>query len=218
ATAFAAALGRDGVRVAPAVTRAPAAADAAVLAEAPAATTAEVVELMLTTSDNTLAEVLARRVAVAAGRPGTFDDASAAVVEQVAALGVDVTGAHLQGASGLGRETRISARTLTGLLAVVAGPEHPELRAIASGLPIAGATGTLLDRYGGADVAPGAGVVRAKTGTLTGVSSLAGYVRDADGRLLAFAVLADAVPPGGSYRARQAQDRFSTLLAGCGCR
>jgi len=218
ATAFAAALGRDGVTVTPGVARAAAAPGAAVLATAPAATTAEVVELMLTTSDNTLAEVLARRVALAAGRPGTFDDASEAVVAQVAALGVDVGGAHLQGGSGLGRDTRLSARTLTGLLALVAGPEHPELRPVASGLPIAGATGTLLDRYDSPDVAGGAGVVRAKTGTLTGVSSLAGYVRDADGRLLAFAVLADAVAPGGSARARQVQDRFSTLLAGCGCR
>ncbi|NAZ83663.1 D-alanyl-D-alanine carboxypeptidase/D-alanyl-D-alanine-endopeptidase, partial [Kineococcus sp. R8] len=218
ATAFAAALARDGVQVAPAPTRARAPQGAAVLAEASSATTAEVVELMLTTSDNTLAEVLARRVAVAAGRPGTFDDASAAVVEQVAALGVDVAGVRLQGGSGLGRDTAISARTLTQLLAVVAGPDHPELRATASGLPVAGATGTLFDRYLSADLVPAAGLVRAKTGTLTGVSSLAGYVVDADGRLLAFAVLSDAVAPGGSYRARQAQDRVATVLAGCGCR
>jgi len=200
------------------VVRASAVAGARTLGEVTSATTAEQVELMLTTSDNTLAEVLARRVAHALDRPATFDDASAAVAEAVGGLGVDVTGVALQGGSGLGRETRLPVRVLTGLLAAVDSGDHPDLAALASGLPVAAVTGTLLDRYDSADEVAGAGVVRAKTGTLSGVSSLAGYVRDADGRLLAFAVVADAVPPGGSVGARDALDRFTSALVGCGCR
>ena len=218
ARTFAGLLAARGVQVIGDPVRAGAQPGAAVLGAVTSATTAEQVELMLTTSDNTLAEVLARRVAAATGRPATFDDASVAVVEQVAAYGVDVAGVHLQGGSGLGRDTRVPARTLTRLLALVAGGEHPELATIASGLPIAAVSGTLLERYDTAEAAGGAGVVRAKTGTLTGVSSLAGLLRDADGRLLAFAVMSDAVPPGGSVRARDAQDRLTTALAGCGCR
>ncbi|PRY16047.1 D-alanyl-D-alanine carboxypeptidase/D-alanyl-D-alanine endopeptidase [Kineococcus rhizosphaerae] len=200
------------------VARAAAQPGAKQLAAVSSATTAEQVELMLTDSDNTLAEVLARRVALATGRTGTFDDASAAVVDEVAALGVDVTGVHLQGASGLGRDARIPARTLTSLLSVIAAGKHPELGAVAAGLPVAAVSGTLADRYDQPDSTAAAGVVRAKTGTLTGVSSLAGFLRDADGRLLAFAVMSDSVTPGGSVTARRAQDRFATALAACGCR
>nr|WP_246314952.1 D-alanyl-D-alanine carboxypeptidase/D-alanyl-D-alanine-endopeptidase [Kineococcus aurantiacus] len=200
------------------VVRAAAAPGARQLAAVESATTAEQVEHMLTTSDNTLAEVLGRRVALATGRTGTFDDASAAVVDEVAALGVDVTGVGLQGVSGLGRGTRVPARALTSVLALVAGGEHPELGPVAAGLPVAAVSGTLADRYDQPGSVAAAGVVRAKTGTLTGVSSLAGFLRDADGRLLAFAVMSDSVAPGGSVQARRAQDRFATALAGCGCR
>jgi D-alanyl-D-alanine carboxypeptidase/D-alanyl-D-alanine-endopeptidase (penicillin-binding protein 4) len=57
--------------------------------------------------------------------------------------------------------------------------------------------------------------VRAKTGSLNGVSALAGVVTDKDGRLLAFAVLADQVVS--RDRAEQALDRIAAELASCGC-
>ncbi|MFB9377518.1 D-alanyl-D-alanine carboxypeptidase/D-alanyl-D-alanine-endopeptidase [Kineococcus gynurae] len=188
------------------------------LAGVDSATTAEVVEIMLTTSDNTIAEVLARRAAVALGRPGTFDEASAVLVEQVASLGVDVEGVRLQGGSGLGRGAVVPVRTLTGVLRVAAEPDRPRLGALASGLAIGGVDGTLLDRYRTPAERGGLGVVRAKTGTLNGVTSLAGYVVDADGRLLAFAVVADRVPFGAGGTARRLVDDFAAGLAACGCR
>jgi D-alanyl-D-alanine carboxypeptidase/D-alanyl-D-alanine-endopeptidase (penicillin-binding protein 4) len=83
-------------------------------------------------------------------------------------------------------------------------------------LPVAAWSGTLADRYVGSS---GAGVVRAKTGTLTSVSTLAGLVQDKGGRLLAFALMADRVGPSAADTdaAEAALDRVASTLASCGC-
>ncbi len=67
------------------------------------------------------------------------------------------------------------------------------MRAALDGFPpVAGLTGTLNDRYGEAGTSEGAGLVRAKTGTLNTVIALSGYVVDTDGRLLVFSFIATA--------------------------
>jgi D-alanyl-D-alanine carboxypeptidase/D-alanyl-D-alanine-endopeptidase (penicillin-binding protein 4) len=123
-----------------------------------------------------------------------------------------VTGLRLLDGSGLARGNRVSAATLAGVLAAAADPARTQLRPIVTGLPVAGLNGTLAERLRG----PAAGVVRAKTGTLTGVGALAGLVVDADGALLAFAILADRVPPEATLPARRALDRFASRLASSG--
>ena len=90
---------------------------------------------------------------------------------------------------------------------------HPALRPLLVGLPVAGASGTLADRYHGPS-APGRGWVRAKTGTLTGVNSLAGTVLDTDGRMLVFALLSNGPNPA-SVRPRL--DALAAELRSCGC-
>ncbi|MFE5084654.1 D-alanyl-D-alanine carboxypeptidase/D-alanyl-D-alanine endopeptidase [Streptomyces mirabilis] len=172
------------------------------------------IERMLTNSDNDIAEAMARQVALATGRAADFDGGSAAIDAELKKLGLPLSGAHFTDGSGLNRDDRLTADLLTALLVKAGDPAHPELRPILTGLPVAGFTGTLSDRY--AHDASGTGLVRAKTGTLTGVNTLAGTVVDADGRLLAFAFLAsDTTDPSA---AQSALDRTASALAGCGCR
>jgi D-alanyl-D-alanine carboxypeptidase/D-alanyl-D-alanine-endopeptidase (penicillin-binding protein 4) len=213
---FAAALTRAGVKVTGPVVRAKAPDGGALLARVESAGVGDLVEHALTDSDNTIAEALARVVAVKAGRQATFADAGVAVLDRVDLLGVPVAGAHLSGGSGLGGGNQVSAHTLARLLVLAAAPSHPELRPLLTGLPVAGASGTLSDRFGTRRESGGLGVVRAKTGTLTGVSALAGTVVDADGRQLGFVILADHVVS--TPAARTALDDAVSALAGCGCR
>lgn len=171
------------------------------------------VERMLTNSDNDIAEALARQAALATGEPASFEGGSAAVRSELKALGLPLDGVRFADGSGLDRADRLTADLLTALLAEAASAAHPELRPVLTGLPVAGFTGTLRSRLGPDTEGPG--LVRAKTGTLTGVSSLAGTLVDADGRLLAFAFLASETTstPG----AQAALDRATAALADCGC-
>ena len=74
--------------------------------------------------------------------------------------------------------------------------DHPRLRAVITGLPVAGFSGTLApgERVRRARAGPALGVVRAKTGNLSTVATLAGLVYDASGRVLAFAFMTNGVP------------------------
>ncbi|MVO86713.1 D-alanyl-D-alanine carboxypeptidase/D-alanyl-D-alanine-endopeptidase [Streptomyces sp. p1417] len=167
------------------------------------------VERMLTHSDNDIAEALARETAVAAGEPASFEGGARAVRAQLGKLGLPLDGAVFDDGSGLDRDDRLSAQLLTALLKRAAGPGHPELRPVITGLPVAGFTGTLVSRY--PDASAGTGLVRAKTGTLTGVNSLAGTVVDANGRLLVFAFMTTGTtdPQG----AQSTLDAMATALA-----
>ena len=94
-------------------------------------------------------------------------------------------------------------------------PQDPRFGALLDGLPVAGFDGTLAKRY---RTSPAAGEVRAKTGTLNGVSALAGLVHTHDGAVLAFAFTANGIPLSGTQQAQAALDRLAAALAGCGCR
>lgn len=214
AATFARLLTERGVTVAGEAVRGIAPPGAEELGTITSAPLADVVGYMLATSDNNVAEALARLVAADMGRPTAFADAARAVLDEVAMLGADTTGATLTDGSGLADGSRLPASLLTEVLALAASPEHPELRPLLTGLPVAALNGTLSQRFA-ADPAA-AGLVRAKTGSLTGVTSLAGTVADADGRLLVFAVLADAVPA--TDPAREAADTVAAALVACGCR
>jgi len=183
------------------------------LATVESAPIGRLVEQMLSLSDNMLAESLARQVAIAEDLPATFEGGGQAIGQVLSAAGIDVTGVALSDGSGLSQSDRIPAGVLTEVVAGAADGSLDGASALLSGLPVAGYDGTLFDR-GDAGAAPG--TVRAKTGTLLGVHALAGTVVTTDGRLLAFAVVADG--SGSEVAAESALDDVAAALAGCGCR
>ena len=87
-----------------------------------------------------------------------------------------------------------------------------------NGLPVAGWSGTLADRFVDAQPPNGrSGVVLGKTGTLSGVNALSGELVTADGRLLLFAIMADGSGQRTRDAARAALDQIAAKLATCGC-
>jgi D-alanyl-D-alanine carboxypeptidase/D-alanyl-D-alanine-endopeptidase (penicillin-binding protein 4) len=122
---------------------------------------------------------------------------------------------NLTDGSGLSRDDRIPAGVLTAVVSGAADGSIDGASLLLSGLPVAGYDGTLADR-GDDDPATAPGEIRAKTGTLLGVHALAGTVVTADGRLLAFAVVADGSTS--EVAAENALDDFASGLALCGCR
>ncbi|MEU1985774.1 D-alanyl-D-alanine carboxypeptidase [Nocardia sp. NPDC019395] len=202
---------------------------------------------MMVHSDNVLAETVGREVALATGRPASFEGAAAAVAAVLTEHGFDLSGTTMHDASGLSVDDRIPARVLDRILATAAGPGgekqtttttppplKPPLGAGAGSrsdpadtgdtltdtlvplldyLPVAGGTGSLTSRYVMQNQA-GAGWVRAKTGTLSVASTLAGYVLDRDGRVLTFTLMSSDRPPEVS---RPALDAVAAALRNCGC-
>jgi len=178
---------------------------------------ATMVETMLTESDNDMSEILAHLAGAKQTGTGSFASGAAATLATLQSLGVSANGAEFVDGSGLSYEDVASPLTLASTLALTAGESGPAWTwPVILGLPVAGLTGTLADRFDGPDTRAGAGIVRAKTGTLIGVSTLAGTVVDADGRLLAFAFMSDRTSDIDSSRV--ALDTAATALATCGCR
>jgi len=193
---------------------APASGPGSVLGSVESAPVREQLALALTDSDNALTEILSRQAAYRSGAGTGFAEVGSWVVSQVAALGLDTTGVTLSDASGLSRENRVRASLLSDVLVLGYDGKHAVLRRALDGLPIGGLTGTLADRFTGADH-DAAGRARAKTGTLTGANALAGSVVDDDGRLLVFVGMVAGV---GTNDARAALARFVAAIASCGCR
>lgn len=207
-----------GLTVAPGVHRAPGQGlQGKVLAEVHSATVRDQVHLMLETSDNYLAEALGRMAAAASGLPGSNDGATSNVVDQLTRLGISTAGLRLADVAGLTLANQVSARQLSEVVRAITSGEDARLRAALDGFPVAGLTGTLGARYTEGSTASGAGLVRAKTGTLNSVIALSGYVVDAEGRLLVFSFIGNDLTPGAAGN-RVALDRSASVLASCGCR
>jgi D-alanyl-D-alanine carboxypeptidase/D-alanyl-D-alanine-endopeptidase (penicillin-binding protein 4) len=218
ATAFAGFLRKDGIAVGstpaqvspgtPAGTR---------IAAVKSATLSQMIQWMLQESNNVIAETLARHVAIATGRPATFAGAAQAVMAVDASLGV--RGIHLHDGSGLSPLDKISPRALVGLVELAAGKQDPGLRAVITGMPVAGFAGTLGP---GSSFGPfghvALGTVRAKTGNLSGVATMTGIAYTAGGSVLVFAFMGNDISAKSGVSSESMLSQLATQLAGCGCR
>jgi PBP4 family serine-type D-alanyl-D-alanine carboxypeptidase len=162
-------------------------------------------------SDNQLSERMAKLAAKAAGNE--FSDAGVAKTFSNILLGFDINPSQLKiiDASGLSRQNKVTAHVLAQLLYKI--HSDPVLSQLIDSLPVGGESGTLRNRY--LETAPEAvGLVKAKTGTLSGTVSLAGYVQSGD-REYAFVIIADRIKRtfSASDRARKTLDRYLAKIA-----
>ena len=186
---------------------------ASVLTSIKSATVTDIVERMITTSNNTMAEFLAHHIGGANGEY-TYDSGAKATTGVIGAAQIDMTGVKILDGSGLSRSNRASAKSLVSALSYSNETEGAAWANL-SGLPVAGISGTLVDRY---DVGEsGRGTVRAKTGTLSKVVSLSGTLVDESGDLLIFTFMANEVPSG-TKQGEAALDEVVKALVQCGCR
>jgi len=138
-------------------------------------------------SDNTLSERIARIASVAAGN--TFDQAGVADTfsSALAELGIESSKMIVKDASGLSKENRVTANLVGQLLVKIRTDER--FVPLINGFPVSGISGTLRNRF--TETAPDAvGLVKAKTGTLSNTTNLAGYVESGD-REYAFVIISD---------------------------
>lgn len=169
-------------------------------------TISDMVKFALTWSDNLLAERLVRAASHAVGYP--MDDAGVALTikKLLTDLQVDQSGLYVHDGSGLSKQDRVTAKLIADLLLKIRGDQ--KFAAIFDGLPISGISGTLESRF--INTAPQAvGLVHAKTGTLDGTVSLAGYVESGTHEYI-FVAIADHIRKGqaATDQARNTLDRL----------
>jgi D-alanyl-D-alanine carboxypeptidase/D-alanyl-D-alanine-endopeptidase (penicillin-binding protein 4) len=139
---------------------------------------AEVIRLVNKYSSNSMARILLLTLgAEKVGRPGTTAAGRQAIVEFLASRGVELPELVLENGSGLSRQERVSAAGLADVLTAAWRSQYmPEF---AASLPLSATDGTLRKRFRAPEMQ---GRLRMKTGTLEGVSALAGYVNAASGK------------------------------------
>ena len=175
----------------------------------------EALGALLPTSENNVAEMLFRQVAKREKKPATWAGAADAVTSILMADGIRTKGIRIIDGSGLSYANRLSARTMTEILTLIA--TRSDMSPLRGMLPIAGQSGTLRNRFGQDPARCAQGKVTAKTGSLPlTVSTLAGLARGDDGQQRAFAVLVNERPSGFAWSATSAAiDAVAAAVQGC---
>ncbi|WP_037258215.1 D-alanyl-D-alanine carboxypeptidase/D-alanyl-D-alanine-endopeptidase [Kibdelosporangium aridum] len=195
-TGYVAALFRDALKkhgvevVGPTVTGISTPSDARLVAEHKSMPLSELLVPFMKLSNNMHAEILVKSVGRAVSGTGTWNAGLAAMGQRLTGLGIEGQ-TYLADGSGLSRFNQITPDQLTSLLRTVRG--KPWFTTWYNSLPIAGMSdklvgGTLRSRMQGTAAANN---LRGKTGTLTGISGLSGYVTSADGQPLVFSMLSN---------------------------
>lgn len=213
ATLFASQLTAAGIVVDGAPTAETATGQEQELARVTSAPIHAIAEVAMQSSNNSFTEVLGMQLALHTGQPATFAGSVAAIRAELTELGIWVDGAVLHDASGLTRDNRVPTSMLARTVQHVM--TEPKLSVILDGLPVAGVSGSLSDRFTDELALPARGIAKAKTGTLSLVATLAGTTVTADGRELAFAFITNGSTDG--WAAKVWIDQAVGQLTGCGC-
>ena len=159
-------------------------------------------------SDNLIAELLLKTIgAEIKGTPGTGEKGLGAINEFLSEIGMEAAGYALADGSGVSRYNLVTASLLTDLL-VYMFRNFAVMPEYLASLPVGGVDGTLTRRMRGMSAE---GVLRAKTGTLRGITTLAGYTVTADGETVAFSILVSNYLGSASPR-RTLQDKIGEIL------
>jgi serine-type D-Ala-D-Ala carboxypeptidase/endopeptidase (penicillin-binding protein 4) len=201
---FRTALVHAGVRVAGTTVHGVADDSAVPLASIDSPPLATIVRWMDRVSDNFDAEMLLKELGAVQADNGTTAAGVGVVAGLLAQAGVPMAGVRMVDGSGLSLLDRFTASALVSLLTVMWNDPGVRPEVLAS-LPVAGRSGTLVDRMRGTAAA---GIVLAKTGTTDNASALSGFVGDR----YVFSILQNGWPISWSW-ARLAQDRFAAVLA-----
>ena len=202
------ALVEKGINVAGEVVSGAVPSDAQIVAKHLSLPLADILKLMNKPSDNWVAELLFKTIgAEVIGKPGTWKKGRQAVTEYLNEIMDEPPVHRFVDGSGLSRYNLLNAELLTDLLVYMYQNFQLMPEYLAS-LPIAGVDGTLRNRMKGMYAEK---VLRAKTGTLSGVSALAGYTVTADDEVLAFGILISHYI-GLPESARNIQDKIGNYL------
>jgi D-alanyl-D-alanine carboxypeptidase/D-alanyl-D-alanine-endopeptidase (penicillin-binding protein 4) len=174
----------------------------------------QLVTQMLSTSDNDTAEALFRLAGIAGGFGGSFEGGQQATQAALQKIGIPTVLANFDDGSGLSKENKASPSLFAEILSRSLRGDN-DLWAIGSGLAVGGVSGTLRNRFHTLDTQDVAGLVRAKTGTLTSTSSLSGFVPTASGRVFVFSSIANEARS--AFEAAAMMDKIVAAMAECGC-
>lgn len=172
-----------GIAVSGGVAVGTAPADAKNIAHIDSPPMSQVVNELLTESDNQTAELLVKELGRAKGGAPTTAEGVKVVTRAMERLGLARDGTGATDGSGLDEGNRTSCRLLMNVLDR-GGPSS----VLGKSLAVAGKTGTLADRFLGRAAT---GRLRAKTGTLNTVTALTGFVNATQGPVLTFAYVAN---------------------------
>ncbi len=161
-------------------------------------------------SDNLSAECIVKCMAAFSGEtPARFETGIRFMKRTLQSMGVDTTNMVLADGSGVSRYNLLSPETIVSVLNAMYR-DSVLFPLYYSSLPVAGKDGTLTNRMA---TGPATNNLRAKTGTVSGVSAFSGYVRSADGEMLGFSIMMQGIP--GKVRPyRRIQDSLGNVLAG----
>lgn len=209
--------------------------DAQVLGQVQSQPLALLLAQALQNSDNVLAESLAREVSKAMGGSPSFQGATESIRLALESLKITIDGkkrevdlsqVEIFDGSGMSKNNKAPSKVQAEILTAAVQAQDTNMRLLITGLPVAGATGTLADRFCSGATAKaaacerepnskvGRGWVRAKTGSILSTYALAGLVIDKDDRILVFSFNSAPADPEST---RAAQDVVAAALRNCGC-